>query len=233
MKPGGCFGADEAADVLELPESHPRRVHARTCPRCSALLAEWLAYAAAEPGTVPAADLADAEARLARVLAAEAGVTTARPDAPRAARPEDRPSLWERLMQPAMRPALAFGALALVLGAALVVTRTSQREHSLVLRGMPTGPAQSAVLESAQRVDGKLRLSWRAVPGAETYELRFYSGDLMEVGRVGSLQGTSAELPVATLPFHPEPDAVLLVRLVALAGGDAIATSNAKVIQAR
>jgi hypothetical protein len=225
----GCFGADEAADVLELPESHPRRAHARTCVRCSALLEEYRAYTAAEPDAVPAADLADAEARLARALAAEAGVT----EAPRAIRHAPAPSLWQRLMQPAMRPALAFAGIAIVLAAVLVATRSAHREPSLVLRGAQPGPAQSAVLESAQRSGDQIHFAWRAFPGAETYELRFYSGDLVEIGRVGSLRGTNADLAAGSLSFHPAPGAVLLVRLVALAGGDPIATSNAKLVQGR
>jgi hypothetical protein len=228
----GCFGADETADVLELPESHPRRVHARTCVRCSALIEEYRAYATADPGAVPAADLADADARLTRALAGEAGLGGATAGS-RTLRHEPAPSLWQRLMQPAMRPALAFAGLAIVLGAVLVVTRTAHHEPSLVLRGVPASPAQSAVLESAQRSGDQIHLAWRAFPGAETYELRFYSGDLVEIGRVGSLRGTHADLGADSLSFHPAPGAVLLVRLVALAGGDPVATSNAKLVQGR
>jgi hypothetical protein len=227
VKRSGCFGADEAGDVFALPERDPRREHARTCPRCGALLESYRAFALAEEPAVPRAELADADARLTRVLEELAGPPAA---AHRGRVREAGPGFWERLRYPAMRPALAFAALALVLGGAWLGTRAMHRESGVVLRG--EAPAPTIVIERAERSAGALHLAWRTFSGADAYEAHFYSGELVEIGRL-PLHGTRADLPIATLPFRPAPGGILLVRVIALAHGDPIATSSARPVAGR
>ncbi|MFI5371111.1 MAG: hypothetical protein ACHQ52_06090 [Candidatus Eisenbacteria bacterium] len=254
MTADSCFEARDAAAVAALPDDHPQRRHARECPRCAALLDAWRAFAAADPGEVSARDLADADARLSRALASAIGVPatdaatsdaaasrepgarhadrTAPPTGRTVARDVGRdPSFWERLMHPALRPALSFAALALVLGAVLLWPRLASHGRDLVLRG-ETHAVTLALLRT-ERVGEALHLEWRAYPGAETYELRFFSGGLAELGRVGSLHGTRADLPVAGLPFRFAAGETVLVRVAAMSRGDAMATSDARMVEGR
>ncbi len=225
---GPCFDPRDAATVAGLPDDHPLRAHARECPRCRALLDSYAAFATGDPGDVPAADLADADARLTRALANAIGAPAPAPTAARPAADRD-PSVWERLWHPAMRPALAFAALALVAGA--IVWWPREGGHG----GAPTmrGEARAGVLEvtRAEWADGTLRLAWRPVAGAEDYELRCFSSALAEIGRVGPLTGDRADIATSRLPAAAGD--TLLVRVVALAGGDPIATSAARVIVRR
>jgi len=231
MTAGPCFDPRDAARVAALPPDDPLRVHARECPRCHALLDAYLAFEAADAAGVPADELAAADTRLARAVATVtgAGASTATPQAER--RADRRPSFWEQLVQPSLRPALAFAVLAVAAGAVLLWPRAATREPGMVLRG--EGHAPAFVLSLAERHDDSLHVAWAPASDADRYQLQFFSGSLAEIGRVGPLTGTRADLMLAGLPFRVAAGDTLFVRVAALAGGDVLATSEARLVETR
>jgi hypothetical protein len=237
-----CFEPGDAARVAALAESDPLRAHARECPRCRALLDAYAAFLAADPGAVPASDLADANARLSGALAAatRAAPVTAPRAAPRAASPEGEqlPSrrasaspprtFWERIAHPSLRPAWAFLTVALVAGALVLWSRPTGRDATLVLRGEVK--AAIPVIERAEWSGDTLVLSWRGVPAADGYEVRFLSTALADLGRTGPNSDSTVVLALSSLAFRPGFGDTVVVRVEALKDGDAVATSDARVV---
>jgi hypothetical protein len=231
MNPGPCIDPVDAARVATLPPDDPSRVHARECPRCHALLDAYLAFDAADASGVPAAELADADTRLTRSLAELTGVgagTAATRVDPRA---DHAPSFWERLLHPALRPALVFAALAVAAGAVLLWPRSAVREPGMVLRGGSHSPAFAVSI--AERRDDSLHVTWSPAPNADDYRLEFYSGALVEIGRMSPVTGTRADVALGALPFRTTPDETLFVRVAALSGEDVLATSDARLVDTR
>ena len=134
-------------------------------------------------------------------------------------------------MEPALRPAWGLAALALVLAVAFMVPRPLGRGGGTVLRG-EARPAQLTLERGEWRGDGLL-LSWRGGPAANTFELRFYSTTLTEIGRSGPYADSSVALPLATLPFRAAFGDSVVVRVVGLQDGDVVATSDARVLTSR
>jgi hypothetical protein len=240
-----CFEPAEVAAVAELPPDHPRRAHARECARCGALLESYEAFLTADAGAASPRELAEADAKLGAAIAALTGVDPAAagagivarsgsavgaegaPGAPRVAqagRP-DRRSWWRWALTPQGRLAYAAAAIA-VLGIALLLPR--QRPESAipqvpVLRGGAPGAAFT-VARAALDPAG-LSIAWAAWPGADAYQLVFYTSDLREVARRAAVADTALTVPRDALPASGA-DGVLLVRVLALHGGDVITESH-------
>jgi hypothetical protein len=239
-----CFEPEELAAVVELPPDHARRAHARECARCGALLESYEAFLSADAGAASPREVAEADAKLGAAIAALTGVDPAAalsgvvrsgpaaraedtPGAPRvgqAGRP-DRPSWWRWALTPQGRLAYAAAAIA-VLGIALLLPR--QRPESAipqvpVLRGGAPGAAFT-VARAALDPAG-LAIAWPAWPGADAYQLVFYTSDLREVARRAAVTDTAIVVPRDALPAA-EADGVLLVRVLALHGGDVITESH-------
>jgi len=211
------------------------RAHARECPRCRGLLDAYRAFIEADASVVTPHELEDADARLSRALADIVGAPTATgapaPGRPVAGFTRREPSFWDRLLRPAMRPAVAFALIAAVLGAVLLGPRLLPHRGADTLRGGP--PAATLRLTRFERTGDVVHLGWSAVPGADAYQLRFFSPSLAELGRVGPVTGESRDIPVSELGFPLADGDTVLVRVVGLAGGDVIATSEARVLASR
>jgi hypothetical protein len=217
-----CISPDDLDWVLSLPDDDPRRRHVRACPRCRALVDQYVAFLEAAP-EVDAARLADADARLSAALERAIGAAPARGG--RIAR-SARVAWWETW---AWRPVAAAAAVVVVAGAALLWMYAPHHEPEL--RGGPE-TAATVVVEHATLAGGAVHLDWRACPGASMYQVRVYASDLREVSRLETPE-TSLTLAAERLSPRLARENVVLVRIVALSGGDAIATSSAIALERR
>lgn len=227
-----CVTAEQLAGVLELPDSDPRRAHVRECPRCRALALAYQDFMLmAEP--LPAgARPKDARKRLDTALSAailvDAASRAAAPDrlAARPAPPQRRTPWWAGF---APRPAWAVVGLLLVLGAGAVwMFLPRDRVNPLVLRndGSRQRVDASFVLSPPQTDGvGRWRLSWTPVQGADAYQVRFFSSDLEELAQIEPTPVVSITVTRDQLGANQAGGNVVLWRVIALLGGDAIATS--------
>lgn len=222
-----CMPVEELATVAELPATDPRRAHVAQCPRCGALLDAYARFM--DPGADAALPhVAAADARLSAFLARTIGAPSEPDPAPHAPlRATPRTSWWAALFAPALRPALGLVVAAIVVGGVVLWPRHAEHDPSQVLRGgssdanAPMLRVRSAGLD----VDG-LHVSWNAVPGADTYEVRVYSDRLEELA-YRSVRGDSAlDVPASELDFRPVAGQALLVRVDARDEGGKVVTSS-------
>jgi hypothetical protein len=208
-----CIDVERIAELASLPESHGARQHVRECPRCRSL---WMSYqsfmeATAVPGANVEAARRDLEAAIRR-RAAEAFPARVPPSA--------RISFRERWAG-LLRPAPVAAAAAVVVIAAALLWRASGPEPP-VLRGGEA--AAGFVLEAPEVSATAIRLAWTEVAGAEAYEVRLFGPDLNEIHRSGPVTATHVELDRSALPSLT-PGTSLTWRVIALRGGDVVATS--------
>ena len=229
MRRDDCFLPDELDQVLSLPDEHPRRLHARSCPRCGALLDSYRLYSEA-PAAGEGSDEADAATRLREALRREIALGDRRRDAAPSA---NGPSWLQRFIAPPMRPALALAAIAIVAGAVMMWPRAPVPEGTTALRGGGAGSASVVAIESARITPAGLQLRWRAWPGADGYEVRFYSAELSETARLPAGAGTSLRVPLSRVPAAADPAATVLCRIYALRGGDVLAVSPARALEGK
>lgn len=221
-----CIPLADLERVATLPPGDPSRRHVADCPRCSALVESYALFV--EPGEAAAAPhVAAADARLTAFLAREIGVPAlSSAPAPASARPASarREGSWlERLFAPPLRPALAFGAVAIVIAGVALWPRAAGRAPSDALRGDPGAPTV-AVREARLDAAG-LSVAWSAVAGADDYEVRVYSAELAELARLNANGDTVLTVPPSGLAFRAVPGQPLLLRVFARRGGEAIADS--------
>jgi len=222
MNRTNCYQVEALEDIAGLREGDPRLTHLADCPRCRARLAQYRSFMAAE--APPGADPDDAQRRLAEVVAVS-GQAQANDG-----RTGGRGGLLSWLSLPALRPALA---LAVVLVVALGIWRVADlagpREGAeRVLRG--EGPRQGEAFEPmavGALPGGRVRLSWRAVEGADSYVVVLHAGDLAETARLDPVTGTELDLDPGRLEAHGAGRQPVSWTVVALSGGDPIARSLA------
>src|SRR4249920_3086509 len=183
-----CIDEKALGALLDLPASDPRRAHLDTCPRCRALVMSHREFQSMplDPAYGPREEAA------LRAFRARLGGA---PSSSRASK--SRSSWWSRLFGPAMRPAWALAALALVVGGVFLWPQRSTHEPPTV-RG---GSEHSLVLLPPQEQgDGSLRFAWHGVPDADEYQIRFYSTAFVELGRRSAGGDTAIAIPLADLP---------------------------------
>ena len=231
-----CFEPDQLQAISEQPADSEQRRHARECPRCSALLTEYTLYLSMRD-PAPGADPDDATRRLSAFLRREIGAPPA--SAPTAERPSvahtlgtspARSESWlDRLFAPAWRPALAFAVVALAAAAVLLVPRMKPHEGGEQLRGSTSGTGPRVELVQVDRDVAGARLSWHAFAGADGYQVRFFTRDLREVARIAVGPDTVRTFDTTELPG--DRGAPLVIRVVALAGGDELSSSVARPLE--
>lgn len=228
-----CYPVEALADIDGLAADDPQRRHLADCPRCRARLAEYRSFVAAvaPPGADP--DDADRQltAFLVRAAAAEGMVPAAGRAAGRAAEPAVRPPagrsrgprrvlLW--------RPALALAAVIVgVLGVWRAVDPGWTGSGARVLRGDSPALAAAPVLQPVSTLpDGRWRLAWSAVEGADGYTVVLHAADLTEVSRLEAGARTTLVLDRPSAATSPAGRAPSLWRVVARRGGDTLARSG-------
>jgi hypothetical protein len=219
-KPVECVAAEEIGDILALPEDDPRRAHLETCPRCRALVVSHREFLAAhdDESAYGEPESRRLDAARERLLAEPRPASAHR----RSAAPVGG-AWWDRWFAPALRPAWAIALVVIAAGVVLYAARPRTPGSEPVLRGGGSEPMRLS--EPELRPDGGVVLRWRSEAGAERYEVHFYSTSLVEVGQRVAGADTSVTLAPADLPEVYRAGGVLLYRVRAMRGGDAIATS--------
>jgi hypothetical protein len=232
-RPTDPLEPDELEGLEDLVPDDPR-VTARG-PRARARLRAYREFVT--PGEIPdGARVDEAEERLERVLEREIGIPLGRPSdrGPSAHAitppPPARDGFWSWLLGPRMRPALALGALLIVVGGVWLVQSGRQTEPA-VMRGAepPASPGDLAAV-TVTRDDGSVRLEWLAAPRAVRYTVVFLSPDLSEIARVSNLPVTSLDLRAGALPAGLVSGSSVLWRVHAMSGDDEIARSRTTAI---
>lgn len=224
----------EIAGASDLPAGDPRRVHLESCVQCRALQRRYEQFTA-PPAHVPAADLREAEARLAGFLAAEvlppdAIHATARA---RTVRPADARGrgTWAWFGAPAL--AVAAGIL-VVSATVLVIQRAGGPGSgpSGVLRGQAGSSSEATMPTLALRTlaDGRVELRWPGVPAADRYELCLYSQELRALATLSTARETVFVLSRGAAPGASAGD-TLLWRVAALRGEVRLAQSNLGIVR--
>jgi hypothetical protein len=203
-----CIDVDRIADVESAPEGHPLRQHVAECPRCQSL---WLSYQSFMKADVSGATNIDAARKsLADTIRRKADSVSA----PRASRMATRPPWYVWL-----RPGL-IAAMASVL-AILAVSIWRGGSDEAVLRGDADATWS---LQAPQLGDGSIVFEWKAVPGADAYDVQIFDDALNEVYTTGAVTTTTAAVPREALP-GVAAGASVTWRVVALSGGDVMSTS--------
>ncbi len=211
-----CLTPDELDAMAQWPASDRRLAHVRSCPRCRALSEAHRLFHAPTPEELEAPHVEAADAALSAHLERITRLPAPSPNV-------SADPWWRVLFAPALRPALAFAAITIVVGAAVFVPRLRTHSSAPVLRG---GSHVGLVLQApAIRADGALTLRWQAVPEATHYCVVFYSTSLEELGRSADLTGTEVVLTRAQLPAAARTGD-LLIRMVAMQGGDELSRSQ-------
>ncbi len=224
-----CSGPAELAALLDLPADDPQRRAAHACARCDALLCAMAAFLEGDP-TVPAAEAAAAEARLAGTLAGLVGQP-----APAAAR--------ARTVQLPMRQrgrgragwGWGLGLAAVLTGVVILGTRPAwlPGEGSTGPNGVLRGgePVAGAPVDMAVTVvasgEGTLAVSWPAVPGADHYQLELFTTALDTLAVLGPLPEPVATIAADLVAGHSGPEGIgILCRVRASGPAGQVAVSR-------
>ncbi len=185
-----------------------------------------------EPHELPdPAEQSRAEARLQETLEREIGVPLGSEEGPgrrpalfptvRAENGLDEVFRW--LIGAAWKPAIA--VVLLVVGTWTYGVMLEKK--SPTMRGRETATGGGLLLAPpVTRVDGSVLLSWSPLRDAERYAVVFQSPDLVEIGRLTDITGTTLGLSARALPDGLVPGGSVLCRVVALRGADEIARSK-------
>ncbi|HEU4929795.1 MAG TPA: hypothetical protein VFU38_08190 [Candidatus Krumholzibacteria bacterium] len=209
-----CIDVEQIGEIVGLPEDHPQRRHALSCPRCRSLLASYREFVKAEP--VGGSGVEKARAPLDDHIraGAERWIASQAP-----ASSQVREPWWRGWLKPA--PLLATAAVAAIAAVMLWNARTPQEG---ALRDGNSG-AQPFSLQPA-RVDAEsIHLSWTPMPGADRYEVRLFGPDLSEIYRHPETAQTKVVIPRSALPSTLPPSLDLTWRVYALSGGDPLEAS--------
>ncbi len=210
-----CIDVERIGDIAGLEADHPLRRHAEACPRCGSLLASYREFAA-----VRDADGSNVERARPHLDA------RIRSDAKRwvsghsYASTRSRTTGWRALL----RPAPVFAAASIAVAVAFLFTNRGRdtgvlRDDTAIHAAVELHPAFVAD-------DGTIRLSWSAMTGADSYQVRIYGPDLSEIVRLSDIAETTTTVARSALPPDLPPSLDLTWRVYALSGGDEIEASE-------
>ncbi|MBD3335845.1 MAG: hypothetical protein GF355_10050 [Candidatus Eisenbacteria bacterium] len=222
----GCYRIEELGEILQLDPADPRRRHLQECAHCRVLLASIAEFN--EPIRIPAGvDLADADRRLDGVLRREIGGEADR----RAGRRRAAGAagfwmrFWNRFQGPALKPAaIAAGAALAIVLVLIVVDFGEDRPHRVVPREEPLSPADRlGLLEPEILSDGRVRLAWEPVAGAQAYRVILYDIGLNQLAALNAGPDTRIVVDVGELG---DGRSELLWQVAALRSGDELRRSR-------
>ena len=225
-----CIDIEKIPEILELPVDDPRRIHLEECPRCSSALLTYRDFLKAE--AAPGADTSDAEKRLSSfiqskiddtssVKAADNNIFGASVTGEVPERPGFPASIARTLF---LRPVWITAALVLI--AAGLMWWQPWTEDKPVLRGTSTTVETGRVIDLAApqlQDNGSMRLTWKPITGADSYQVYIYDQDLTELIRLAPVSEPTIDLRRSMLPSGAPEN--LLWSVIALDGGDKIAIS--------
>ncbi|MBM3318033.1 MAG: hypothetical protein FJY75_09300 [Candidatus Eisenbacteria bacterium] len=226
-----CLRNEELSRVAFRAEGDPLRLEAEACARCRSRLAAYHEFL--HPSALPAGALPDEADELlaARLAGAIPGGEQVRPFERHgsASGGAARRPWMPRLLPPALTAA-ALLVMIWVGREAGVFDRRGGDE--ILLREEASGaPATPELDARVVEADAGLRLSWSAVAGADRYEVDLHGEDFREIERFDAGSELSLALPAGkTAPLRASGE-ILLWRVTAYGGGDAIAQSRIRPLE--
>jgi hypothetical protein len=210
-----CIKPEDLGGVADLAPDHPVRLHLSSCARCQA---RWKAYLSflADKDPIPGARDEAAGEVLAGLIDLQFG--TAAPVRRVRRSPFDR---WKG------RFLILTPAAAVIVVALLILGHGERgRAPEQVLRGPETAAIFGLEIPVVQP-DGRLRLAWRALAGADAYRVRVFNTGLDRVFESPAQSETTLVLtPSEFRPAGP-PGSPLLWRVIALRRGEEMGMSDA------
>jgi len=192
-----CLSIDELAALAAISRGDPLRSHVDACPRCEAIILSYEDFESpAEPPE--AADAERASAHLESVLRREI-LGPGAPHSERQTRSPQQVSLWRRLgiilQRPILGPAIAAGAVALIVVLAVQFRPGSEGENAL--RGESAVPAEPVPAAVRTEGAGGLILEWQPHAEADRSVVVLYRADLSEIDRLDAARARTLRLPSA------------------------------------
>jgi hypothetical protein len=224
-----CSGPAELAALLDLPADDPQRCAAHDCARCDALLRAMDAFLEGDP-SVPAAEAAAAEARLAGTLAGLVGQP-----APAGGRTKTVHLRLRQRQRGRSGWGWGLGLAAVLTGIVILGTRPAwlPGEGSIGPNGVLRGgePVAGAPVDMAVTVvssgEGELAVSWPAVPGADHYQLELFTTALDTLAVLGPLPEPAATIAADLVAGHSGPEGIgILCRVRASGPAGQVAVSR-------
>jgi hypothetical protein len=223
-----CIDLERLGQVMELPDEHPDRLHAKTCPRCWSLLESCQQFLQAE--RVPGSGIEGVRGALDAHIREDAARWTPRgmPPATAPAAPTVPAATWWRfLLRPV--PMAVTGALVIAAGAlwrSLTPEPSAIRQDSTISEAFVVHPAEISA-------DGAIHLAWNPVDGADHYQVRIYGPDLSEVYRSPNVPETSLTVNRSILPAALPATLDLTWRVFAIVHSDVVGSSGPASISTR
>jgi len=233
-----CIPPEDLGRVLRLPPESPERRHLVACPRCQALCLtyrEFMDDRSVPPGSDPETAGVHLRAAFQAAMGTTAGATGETPS-PTAAPPAGAPpALLDRLRYLAalfIRPRLfAPGVAAILVAIALYVgfDPAGWRARPDSLRGAELagriGENPITLLAVTPRGSDGVELAWRAVSGADRYEVAIMGTELADLVRLTVDRDTCCAILWTDLPPAPDPSVLLGWQVVAYEGHRLLARS--------
>lgn len=225
----GCIPIEEMGSVSRLDPQDHRQQHLKSCARCRALMTAYRDFqeqARVRAGSDPAA----AEARLSAFVEHDILGEDVESEDSSTAGETGLARLLRGLFSRPLRPALVLvGAAAVILVAVTLVDFGGETPDHRILRGDETTAEGGLSLNPPHLLDDdRVRLSWQAAEGADSYTVIFLGEELHELARLEAGGKTSLELQPSTIQALPGSGTPVLWRVSALSGGDEIARSRAQ-----
>jgi hypothetical protein len=224
---------EEFARLMSLSPDHPDRIRAAATPEFAALSTMWSDFEQSVSMPASAGDVESARTELRRridpVLERGAPVLS---DAGLAAREGPQSDaggggLATLLRGPAARFGLTFAGLALVAGMAWWWSGAGDQGRAVRGESSNTGFGFSSI----RMAPGAVLLEWRPEAGADAYRITFLGPDLREIARLDEVHSTDIALQADALPAGLKSGKRVAIELVALRGGDSIATAPARSVR--
>ncbi len=208
---------EDLGHVLDAPESDASRRHLDGCTRCQMLIEAYREFLE-EPKEPDAAAGALKQSLRVAIEARSAGT------------PGFLTSLRSYLARLLSRPIPALAMLAVIGGAVIILRQFMPESREARFRQRPPSHAGGAaghvdLAPPVHQPDGSIELSWNPVAGADSYEIRIYSGSLDEVARLGPQPATRLHLNRADPALAHVPD-TFLIKVLALHESDPIGESR-------
>jgi hypothetical protein len=221
---GPCIRPEDLGALADLAPDDPIRAHLADCPRCQA---RWQAYRAflEDAGSPPrssteveAAEVLDGMIRQQFELHGGKGAPAR--SSPLTGRRRRFPFQWTR-RDLILAPSLVAAAVVIL----LLATNHSAEGPAPAYRGSES--SASLRLDPAQSLaDGRIRLVWHTLPGADAYRVRVLDTGLNPVLETAVSADTTAVLRPSELGAAARPGSRFLWRVTALQTGEEVGTSG-------
>jgi hypothetical protein len=226
---GSCIRPEDLGDFDALPADDPIRAHLADCPRCQARLQAYRSFLGDAGSPARSRAESEADAALGGMIRRQFGLLGAESGPARGPSATGRRGLFSfrwRIRTLILAPSAIAAAVVI-----LVLARHDRTEiPAPAYRGSESGAAVR--VESMQELaDGRIRLTWHALSGADAYQVRVLDTGLNPVLAPTVSADTTADLDRSELGAAARPGSRLLWRVTALQDGEEIGTSGVEILR--